>query len=370
MLQVISLNVMDGIVANTVSAGALVLKPIGPVYNNTVNRSITKGGNGTNLVGNPYPSPILWSKVLLLNPTLTGTYYTWSASSNQYGYSNGVTGTFGVTDTIYSSQGILINTSAAASLTMNNTVRIGTTSSTFFRTGNEAKNLFHLNLTNGTSKQQIAFYTLSEGVDSFNENRDAQVVEAADCRELDLFIELDSKKLAIKELSDVNSIDKVLPLTVFAQTSGNYTFELVSLKNKEQNVTAYLVDNILGNKVELTENTKYNVSFVEGYNTGRFFINISKENNSTSTGIETLANSNGIVVSAMNNQLNILSAKSYNNAVIEITNMNGKLIQRNNLGAMNAGTTTVELSSSISMGNYLVKVTAAEGTYTNKVIIK
>jgi hypothetical protein len=364
------LNAMDGIVANTLYAQSIVLKPNGPVNNNTVTRSITKNGNGSNLVGNPYPSPILWSKVLLLNPTLNSTYYTWSASNNNYGYSNGTVGTFGVTDTIYASQGILVNTNASATLTMNNSVRVGTTSSSFFRTANNVSNVYHLNLTNGTSKQQIAFYTETEGVDSYNANKDAIVVEVADARELDMFMELDSKKIAIKELSEMTSIDKVLPLNVFAQTAGNYTFELASLKDKEQNVTAYLVDNLLGSKVELTANAKYNVSLVEGYNASRFFINISKENSSSTTGVATVNSSNGVSVNAVNGQLNILTDKVYTNAVVEISDVAGKLILTEKVGAINAGTTTVDLSSAITMGNYIVKMSSTEGTFVNKLIIK
>lgn len=366
----VSLNAMDGIVANTLYAQSIVLKPNGPVNNNTVTRSITKNGNGSNLVGNPYPSPILWSKVLLLNPTLNSTYYTWSASNNNYGYSNGTVGTFGVKDTIYSSQGILVNTNASATLTMNNSVRVGTTSSSFFRTSNNVSNVYHLNLTNGTSKQQIAFYTETEGVDSYNANKDAIVVEVADARALDMFIELDSKKIAIKELSEMTSIDKVLPLNVFAQTAGNYTFELASLKDKEQNVTAYLVDNLLGTKVELTANAKYNVSLVEGYNASRFFINISKENSTSTTGVATVNSSNGVSVNAVNGQLNILTDKVYTNAVVEISDVAGKLILTEKVGAINAGTTTVDLSSAITMGNYIVKMSSTEGTFVNKLIIK
>jgi hypothetical protein len=185
-----------------------------------------------------------------------------------------------------------------------------------------------------------------------------------------MFMELDSKKIAIKELSEMTSIDKVLALNVFAQTAGNYTFELASLKDKEQNVTAYLVDNLLGTKVELTANAKYNVSLVEGYNASRFFINISKENSSSTTGIATVNSSNGVSVNAVNGQLNILTDKVYTNAVVEISDVAGKLILTEKVGAINAGTTTVDLSSAITMGNYIVKMSSTEGTFVNKLIIK
>lgn len=366
----VALNAMDGIVANTVYAGSIVLKPVGVPFNSTVTRAITKGGNGTNLVGNPYPSPILWSKVLLLNPTLNSTYYTWSASANNYGYSNGVVGTFGVTDTIYSSQGILVNTNSAATLTMDNSVRVGTTTSTFFEATSNPMNVYNLTFTNGVAKQQVAFYTEESGTDEYNANRDAIKVETADDSEVDMFMELNSNKLAIKEFSPVNSIDKVIPLTVVANNAGNYTFEVSSIKNHEVGSKAFLMDNLINKKIELTENASYAVELSAGKIANRFQINISKDNTANPTAIESYDNAKGVKSLLSNSQLTILSTENMNNVNVEISDVSGKLIYTSSIGSLSTGSTTLNLNSTVAEGTYFVKIISSNDYLINKVTVK
>lgn len=367
----VALNAMDGIVANTVAASAIVLKPSGVPFNSTVTRSITKGGNGTNLVGNPYPSPILWSKVLLLNPTLNSTYYTWSAANNQYGYSNGLVGTFGVTDTIYSSQGILVNTSSSTTLTMNNSVRVGTTTTTFFEATANPMNVFHLTLTDGNSKQQIAFYTEESGMDSYNSKRDALKVETADESSIDLFMNIDDSKLAIKEFASLSSIDKVIPLTVVAATNGTYSFEVSSLKNVELGTKVYLIDNLLGKKIELKNLTAYTVELSSGKTENRFQLNMSKENAAVSTGVQSLNDSNTAIKTIISSSdLTIVSSKNIAQANIEITDMKGSIVYTASNVNINVGSTNCSLTTTLTQGVYFVKVASASENLVSKVTLK
>jgi hypothetical protein len=353
-----------GYLAQTASNLASTLKVTGTANNGSYSIPLTKLNSGTNLVGNPYPSPISWNalKELSGQANLFASYVGYNATTRLYGTYNGTVGTNGVNDTIASSQGFLVYANASGNLIADNTVRRGSTSAVFLESNVTPTNIIKLNLEGNNSVEQIAIYSAENGSDKFNENRDGLMFEPVDAKLVDVYVSMDDKKLAIKELSE-NIEGQEIALGASVTESGVYTFKVAEFSNFAPSITVSLFDKHNNISTKLSGGKQYGVVLNAGDNNGRFYLNYS--NNTTS--VDDLSNNNGIQCFTANGILSLINNDESSVINIVMNDMSGKEVLVKQINA-NKGVTEVVLPT-IAKGIYSVKIMSKSFTSTKKISI-
>jgi hypothetical protein len=335
----------------------------GPVNNGPYLKTIT---TGFNMLGNPYPSPIRWSLLQTLNSGLVAPYYyAYVGAIGNYGVWNGSIGTNGVNDTIYTSQGILVEGTSAGGFNIDNTVRFGSNNGTFYRTSSNPKNIVKINLENQSGiVDQIAIYSSENGIDSYNLQTDVlKLPFTPDNLSQELSLVLDNNKLVIKEFGSMG-IERMIPLDVVIKTDGVYKFNVGEYSNIENNNSIYLVDALTNQKIKLSATNSYNIELTAAVYSNRFFLNLAPE---TALGVNDNTN-NGLDCYVNNNSLNMVNSGQSQNLNVQILDLNGKQIFTETVYS-NVGITTINLPA-VAQGVYVVRMVSNSSIVTKKILIK
>jgi hypothetical protein len=221
----------------------------------TINITYSGTNNGSNLIGNPYPSPID-ADAFLKYPGNDGAIYFWTHFSLQAGSQTNyachtLTGTSASSDgnkpngTIQTGQGFILLRTAGGVATFTNAMRVSNTSGQFFRTNNGIeKNRIWLNLSSDTSayNQMLIGYIdgATQGVDA---SYDGKLIEAGSS----ISSLIDNEKYVIQGRALPFVDADVVPLNFIAATVGSYTINIDhtdGLFSGDQNI--YLKDKLLG----------------------------------------------------------------------------------------------------------------------------
>jgi hypothetical protein len=358
------ITALTGYAATCGSTTAKTLDVFGPVNNGFYNKTIT---TGFNLLGNPYPSPIRWSLLQTLNSGLVAPYYyAYVGASGSYGTWNGFVGTLGVSDTIYTSQGIFVEGTSAGNFTIDNFVRFGSTSAgTFFRTSSNPKNILKINLESQDGNvDQIAIYSSENGLDTYNLQTDVlKLPYTPENFSQEFSLVLDNNKLAIKEFGSMG-IERMIPLDVVVKTDGVYNFNVGEYSDVENNNSIYLVDASTNQRIKLTTTNSHNVELAAAVYSNRFFLNLVPEN---TTGVNEVAN-NGLDCYSTNNVLSIVNSVQGQNMNVQILDLNGKQVFAETVYT-NIGITTINLPV-VAQGVYVVRMVSNTSNLTKKILIK
>jgi rhamnogalacturonan endolyase len=248
---------------------------VGTLNNGTISQTLgTTGGpdGGWHLRGNPYPSPLDWSKVTI-PAGLSGALYVFSSTSTYGGtyrsYQNGVGGN----PIIPVAQGFFVRSTGTPTLTLTNAARVTTADATAFqRPKPETRPLVQLTL-RSTSAPALA----AEAYVYFENGATAGVDARYDAEKLlnnsggapSLYSVAAGTELSINGLSPLSAAT-VVPLSVVAPAAGTYTFEAPQLLNLPA-TTVYLVDAMTGQRVNLQQQPTYTFSLSGAANlAGRF----------------------------------------------------------------------------------------------------
>jgi hypothetical protein len=214
--------------------------------------SATSSQDGWNFIGNPFPSPISWTNTNANNPgATTGSYYVFNTTgeyTGNWGSYNGVTGTNGADDFIGTMQGFFVKAVDALNyVEANNASRVASPYIPFFKTYAVQPNEIRLSLHDQTNSDEIVAYTDPSATWSEDLGKDAVKIPAGST------VYMSYKQLG-KEYA-INVIDEItetteLPLVLWAQDSGTYTFEATEL-NVDGYIT-YLKDAELNTLTDLT----------------------------------------------------------------------------------------------------------------------
>ncbi len=364
-------NSLVGYAASLHNTLARTLDVTGPANNGALSISLPATTGGWHLLGNPYPSPIRFS--LLRNLAgqigLQNGYYGWSAANDGFGFYNGAApalSTFGMTDTIFSSQSVAItlNTPAGGTLITDNSIRWGSNAPTFNREA-EVKNILKLNIENQDGADQLAIGTVAGAIEGYNPEIDMAKMMNTPTENLpELGMMIDNRVIAIKTYEKLIP-SRSIPLQLIAKTDGVYTFKVAEFGNTENDLNAYLVDIVANKKIKLKANAKYTLALAADVYQNRFYLNY--ENSKEVLGLED-ASAQVLDCFNTNEILSISNSGDAQNAGLMLFDLSGKVVLENAITVLN-GITTVQLPA-LAQGMYTVKIQSNNSLLTKKIIIK
>lgn len=363
---------MKGYIANI--AKGQTLDFTGVLNNGALNIALTKGNTGTNrgwnLVGNPYPSPIDWSKVLALSSNVDDAIYQRIATGQYSGtwasFINGV-GTNGGTDRIALGQGFLVrcNNAAGGNLVMNNTVRVGTyvNPSSFRAEENQKQALVKIALKGNGLSDETAIYFQNGATPSFDPKFDAAKVQTN--AGVTLYTKVGNDKISINALPILAESDSsVIPLIFYVPNNGNYSFDL-SLNCLDQKSEIYLEDKQSNKLIDLRSNANYNFSAKVGTDESRFAIKFLAP-------MPEINEENIIVYpNPAESDIKVRFANNYEGKIsIKIFDSEGREIKNKQADSQKIGRTWEQVLnfSDLSHGLYFVQIQTEKALFSKKVV--
>ena len=344
-----------------------------PVYNN--DHIYTRG---INLCGNPYPSPVDWNKIKLLNTNVDdAVYYFKSSSTDQYDgvyctYINGVSSDGVASNIIASMQGFFVHVTNGAfpvsgTLAMNNSVR--TTGQPVFYAKSASKasgQLIRLSATYADTPNNADFavvYFDDKATENFDGTLDALKLMNSDSQVPSIYsVTADAKNLSINGLPVATGTNRTIPLGLKLVRDGNIVFRTTELGSDLQYMKVTLTDNLTGTIHDLLPGKEYSVFLTEGVYSGRFFINLSE----TLTDVPAISSGEVFTVFASNGILKTeINAISGDKGALTIYNLSGQALLVKNVYA----TGHYELTTNLTNGVYIVSYYTGTTRNSKKVVI-
>lgn len=313
--------------------------------------------NAWNLVGNPYQSWIKWGN--LSKPTLNGTFYIWNTNNGTYDAAT--------TGSIPPNQGFWVESVGAGTLTFMESSKLGSGSSTFYRTNGELseepyvftevqlkvkskKSPYNHVLKLRLNNLATLDYDYHDG--SFLPSR---VLEAPS---ITSYSANNNKKLVINSFNYNDEV--VLPIAVEVGVSGNYIIEAINFEELANEYKVMeLTDTKTGKVYDLTSINEVEV-LIDEYETGeRFSLRLSNQVTNTVNGME-----QQIAIYKANEVTVIEFDDIEQNYVVSVYNALGQKIIEDQ---MVSNTNRFELqNSSIDKGLVIIKVSSSKGEIVQK----
>jgi hypothetical protein len=360
---------MQGVAVRTYEGAPYTIDLTGLPHNGPQSISITHTATGTpdadgwNFVGNPYASPIDWNDVQALNSGIDASYYAFNTTGEYTGnWSswNGTTGTNSGARNIASAQGFFVKKTApgSSSFVMNNTVREAESTTVFHKANAVQSNEIRLSLHNLSNSDEIVAYTDGAATWGFDASHDAVKIPAGST------VYMSYKQLG-KEYA-INVIDEItetteLPLVLWAQDTGTYTFEATEL-NVDGYIT-YLKDAELNTLTDLNTNNSVTMQ-LNGQQVYEGRYSIVFEAVEIPSGILNI--NEGTIKIYSHNNIAVVERPTDAKATITISNMLGQTIKE---VVTDSKRTEIQLDNT-NPWYAVVKVKDANATRSQKILIK
>ena len=333
--------------------------------------AISSGGNGFNLVGNPYSTWVFANKsttsatnnLLTANTSVLAeeTIWIWDSLNSTFITKNHDDAAFSIAPT----QGFFIK-SASGGGNFSFAENMQTlTSQTYYKNSN-TNTRFEINLfasTNDFQKNTTVRY-INNRTTSFDNGSDSSLFGND---HLLIYTELvennTGKKLAIQALPNSNFENMVIPVGVSVSEGSEITFSADAL-NIPENYKVYLEDKITNIVTRLDEANSEYIAFIESGNTnGRFYIH-------TKTSSPLITDTNNLDTISMfitgDSKLRVLGLHEGNGSIL-IFNILGQEMFKTSFEGNGANDIILpKLANSI----YIVKLNTQHGTINKKIIIQ
>jgi hypothetical protein len=324
-------------------------------------------GNGWNLVGNPFPSPIDWNAASGWTKTnISNTVWIWNPTTNSYGSFDGTTNTNSVTRYIGSSQAFFIQaTSASPVLTIDEPVKVSNTPSNMFKASE--RNSLRMRLIKDDSESDEAVVRFMDGKsDAFTYTEDVAKPLMNPNVNISSYFGADKYSMVnYLELKSMNA--KVVPLAAWVSSEGNYTIKFNQVQSFDNDINVYLKDNYNNTITDLRVNDNYSFNIdskPESTLDGRLeliFVNKTSSVESVLAGRKASLNVYpNPAIDVLN--IEVLNA-NFKNSVLTIYNVSGVEVMSVDMIGNKKSLDIEKLTS----GAYLVKVSNTENGYTNTV---
>ncbi|AWI26273.1 T9SS sorting signal type C domain-containing protein [Flavobacterium pallidum] len=325
---------------------------------------ITNYGQGYNLIGNPYPSPISADALLDAAP---GTIYFWThrthgaesganyASYNLLGGTAAETGGETPNGLIQTGQGFILQTDDAAMATFTNAMRVANTDGQFYRTAPTEQHRFWLNLsaTQSGINQILIGYTQG-ATQGFDIGFDGKQIEGSNA----LSSRIGASDFVIQGRALPFDVNDIVPLSLKVATGGTYQIAIDhtdGLFAAGQHI--YLKDNLTAAVHDLTASA-YSFATDAGNFAERFAVVYTN----AILGTNPVADDAAVVIYKDGNSIHINSGVDIMEH-IRIFDVRGRLVyEKANINASDS-----VLSDFMSEKQVLlIQVTTAEGTLITK----
>lgn len=336
----------------------------------------TAPGTPFNLVGNPYPSGVQASALVTANPDISGALYFWDDDlSGGSGYSNtdyavwNFTGSLGTgagtvgapNGTISAGQGFKVKAiSSGAVLNFENTMRVANTTQFFRLDGGLTRMWFSIQ--NEDNFNQILIGILDDATDSEDRLYDATKLRGN--QSLSLAAAQDGNDYCILAFPPP-SVEKTVPLNVFANEAGTYTFKADIMENFDfENV--FFFDALTNTEVQLVEGLEIDVNLSEaGEYNNRFFLNFRSN---LTVGIEEERSQLDVIVYSYADEL-FIGSNSFtrNTATVELFDLSGKIVYREENVTVTPDPTRISMAH-LANGIYATRLTINGESFNAKVV--
>jgi trimeric autotransporter adhesin len=335
-------------------------------------------GQGYNLIGNPYPSPIDANRILLTNPKIDALYY-WTHNVPQNGayvaqtnYSSytilggtaAIAGGLTPNDYVQTGQGFFVNTTTAQDVIFENNLRRDAVSSTqFFRNSSSTtpvseKHRIWLNLGDANvSYSQMLLGYMNGATESFDRGIDGKVFDTS---KTVLYTIINDEAYTIQGRALPFNEEDIVPLGINITTAGSYTISLENVDGLFVSQDVYIKDKQTGFMHNIKQGDYLFTSQAGTFN-DRFEIVYKKavKNN------DNLENLNNVNVYASNG---ILSINTSDNKIktVEIYDVLGKIIYtKQNINQLEYDITNLTVKGQL----LVVKIILNNGTQMTKKVL-
>jgi hypothetical protein len=327
-------------------------------------------GNGWNLVGNPFPSPIDWNANSGWTKTnISNTIWIWNPLNNSYGSFDGTTNTNAVTRYIASGQAFFVRANGLNPLlSAGESVKVGNTPSNMFKT--PENNSLRIKLSTVLYESNQSDETVVRFMDGKSDNFDnyEDVSKPFMNPEVNVSSFFGQDKYAMVNYLDTKSINaKIVPLSAWVVSEGIYTMSFSQIDGFNSDINIYLKDNYKNTITDLRVNDTYafNVDAQkESTQDGRLeliFVNKTSSVESVLAGRKASLNVYpNPAIDVLN--IEVLNA-NFKNSVVTIYNVSGVEVMSVDMIGNKKSLDIEKLTS----GAYLVKVSNTENGYTNTV---
>ncbi|MFH1321672.1 MAG: T9SS type A sorting domain-containing protein [Bacteroidota bacterium] len=334
----------------------------------TVTNTPFPGGEGWNLMGNPFASHVSWSDILANSPTLDPILYIFNADEGNYK-------TFGPGFEIPPYQGFFIYTSSTSTMSIPESAKTTATSSTFWKTSNSDMNSMKLKITSDINSY------FHETIIKFDANALENYASYEDARFLKSFIKeapslttfsKDNIELVRNGLPDYDD-HVTVPLVAKTGIIGNYEISVIDMEMPSSYRCVLLEDLQTGRIIDLSNTDTYSFYISDKTKPSRFLLHFSKSN----TDCNTLTSIENPVVAEMAHNINIIYTNNglfvefnfseLTNVKISMKNLLGQKVKNDIVGPITNNKIKL-LESSHSQGLYILKVEFDNQLISRKIV--
>lgn len=347
-------------------------------YPVAVSRTVAAGAAaGFNLVGNPYPAYLDWSKVIAdpLNAGIGTTFWFRTQNTdNDYTFTthNGTSGQT-VTGTANTEITKLIPPMQAFWVKVNNNVEStdlvikksmlehrDVANNKFKAPQNMPQATLRLQVSNDAKSDEALIYFNSNAENSFD-NWDSPKMFSNNKAVPEIYTRVGNERLVINGMNSYD-FNTMIPLGFNPGQTGNFNICASQLQNFDSDTQVYLLDKASNKQINLTEGESYSFTSDAVSTEDRFAI-LFKSASGTSSVDEKAVN--GMYLSAKNGRLTLQLNTAIDNAKVTIFTAAGLSIHSQ---ALNAQTTV--LNKSLNAGVYLVKVENGGRSLVLRTVVK
>ena len=324
-------------------------------------------GNGWNLVGNPFPSPIDWNAASGWTKTnVSNTVWIWNPTTNSYGSFDGTTNTNSVTRYIASGQAFFIQTTGSSPvLSIDEAVKVSNSPSNMFKAAERNSLRMHL-IKDATESDEAVVRFMDGKSDEFTYTEDVAKPLMNPNVNISSYFGADKYSMVnYLELKSMNA--KVVPLAAWVSGEGTYTIKFNQVQSFDNDINVYLKDNYNNTITDLRVNDNYSFNIdskPESTLDGRLeliFVNKTSSLESVLAGRKASLN---VYPNPATDVLNIevLNA-NFKNSVVTVYNVSGVEVMSVDMIGNKKALDIEKLTS----GAYLVKVSNMDNGYTSTV---
>ena len=324
-------------------------------------------GNGWNLVGNPYPSPIDWSASTGWTKTnVGGTIWVWNPITNSYGSFDGTTATNSVTRYLASGQAFFVQaTGSSPALSAGESVKVSNTPSNMFKAA-ERNSLRMTLVKDATESDEAVVRFMDNKSDEFNYTDD--VAKPMMNPSVNISSYFGTDKYAIVNYMNTKSMDaKVIPLGASVAEAGTYDLNFAQVDGFDANINIYLKDNYNNTITDLRQNNKYAFtvdSKPESTMDGRLELIFVNKTSSIESVLAGRAANMTVYPNPAVDVLNVeITNANFKQSEVSIFSVSGVEVMNNNMMGNKKSLDIQKLSS----GVYFVRVSNMETGFVNTV---